>query len=420
MIKNIKKILYIGSIPPELGGLVSGGVATYCWQLAKLAKNYGYEVQILGNSRSQIQRDGIDIFPYVPTNNLFSKIISIAKGIRFYVTHYKVVRRKLSFLNLYQQLKVCYLANILHYHYKRYHPDILHFHSLGSWMTLSSVLLDINVPIIITHHGIAVAIKNLSQNTWPYETNRNLTIKMVKAVSNKADIIISPSKYAMQSLLETPLNLDPTKNQYVYLPINTFHLDINMTQARKILKLPLDKPIILFVGANHPFTIKGLDILMNVFKNNSTYQNDYYLVSVIDKINYQKIRKIFLPWIKLVSETSLKDLTLYYIASNALVVPSRHEAFCLVYLEALAHGLPIIGYKPSVEELQSKLKIPIGFGFNPCEDNQKILTEYINKLLLSSWNRNLIADTTKLCFNEQEHFKLINSIYEQYAISRKY
>jgi len=35
------RILYIGPTPPEFGGKESGGVATYCWELATQASKYG-------------------------------------------------------------------------------------------------------------------------------------------------------------------------------------------------------------------------------------------------------------------------------------------------------------------------------------------------------------------------------------------
>lgn len=48
--------------------------------------------------------------------------------------------------------------------------------------------------------------------------------------------------------------------------------------------------------------------------------------------------------------------------SSLLCVPSTSESFGIVYLEALACGIPVVGYAPVLMEIQTKLNTPIGVG----------------------------------------------------------
>ena len=48
--------------------------------------------------------------------------------------------------------------------------------------------------------------------------------------------------------------------------------------------------------------------------------------------------------------------------SSLLCVPSTSESFGIVYLEALACGVPVVGFAPTLSEIQHELGMPIGLG----------------------------------------------------------
>ena len=75
---NLKKpsILYIGPIPPEVGGQSAGGVATHAWQLARQASRGGYKVYILANTTSSFIRDGIHVIPSQPKSKLMMVFVN--------------------------------------------------------------------------------------------------------------------------------------------------------------------------------------------------------------------------------------------------------------------------------------------------------------------------------------------------------
>ncbi|MCI6655110.1 MAG: glycosyltransferase family 4 protein, partial [Clostridium sp.] len=103
-----------------------------------------------------------------------------------------------------------------------------------------------------------------------------------------------------------------------------------------------DKVNLLFVGRFDPQ--KGVDFLLKVFKD---YEEDLQHIHLwiigdnvvsdgkgIEKKNTDNIT--FLGWIP------HEELTAYYEACDAVIMPSRWEAFGLVAIEAMKYGKPVI------------------------------------------------------------------------------
>lgn len=106
------------------------------------------------------------------------------------------------------------------------------------------------------------------------------------------------------------------------------------------VKLPLGKINLLFVGRFDPQ--KGLDVLLHAF--NACHRQDLHLTIIgdnvvgggikIEKKNTDRIT--FLGWIP------HDKLASYYSACDAVIMPSRWEAFGLVAIEAMKYGKPVI------------------------------------------------------------------------------
>jgi len=408
------KILYAGAIPIQYGGLQDGGVAIYCWKLAFKAKQEGHNVIILGNTKNIGIGEGIQIYGYLLNKNI--KILFF----RFFCTLFLIIKnirnKHLNFLSFLEKIKLHFLASAFLLVYKQTKPDIIHLHSLSSFMSLACTLVSVNTPVIVTHHGIGVALQNItSEQDWPYEIPREKIKKIVKIVATKAKIIISPSRIALSSLTNT-IGVAPEKQKLIYHPLSFDSLSEKILNTKKQLYQELgispNKKILLFIALNHPLKIKGLDILIDTFKDYSSLKDLYHIVAIVDQNAYNILLKKKLSFLTLFPPLNHESLKKYYINADLFVMPSKHEGMSLVYLEALFFGLPIIGYKPLVEELNEVLKMTVGYGFDYHSETTKDLKNKIEAGLNLKLDITTIGHKLIQLFNWDNHFQQIEEIYK--------
>ena len=119
--------------------------------------------------------------------------------------------------------------------------------------------------------------------------------------------------------------------------------------ARRAVGLPVDRPVILFVGRIQP--LKGPDVAIRAL--GAMARRDAMLVIVGGASGLEGDREMQHAT-ALVDELGLADrvafvdpkphhiLSSYYRAADVVVVPSRSESFGLVALEAAACGIPVV------------------------------------------------------------------------------
>ncbi len=157
----------------------------------------------------------------------------------------------------------------------------------------------------------------------------------------------------------------PSKKKIVHLPLiidEKIFKPINKKTARRKLKLPLNKKIVVFVGRVE--WLKGCDILYSLAKSN---QDKLFMI-----IGQEK-NKIFseniLKNVLIVKPQQDKKLALYYNAADVCLLPSRVEGFGLVPREAMLCGTPAI-----VSDITALKSIPRAIvAKNTLEEMQKKL-----------------------------------------------
>jgi D-inositol-3-phosphate glycosyltransferase len=121
-------------------------------------------------------------------------------------------------------------------------------------------------------------------------------------------------------------------------------------QARRALQLPLDGPVLLFVGRLQP--AKGAEVAIRALEELSGWPEAVLLVvggpsGPEGEAHVQHLHELAAPLerngrVRFVGPQPHELLATYYRAADVCIVPSRSESFGLVALEAAACGTPVV------------------------------------------------------------------------------
>ena len=311
----------------DLGTQDTGGMSVYILETAKELAGKGHHIDIFTQHNAGHHEPVMQLFGNV-------RLIRLSGGTRRNIAKfalYKVLPRLFDELESFR-IKENIVYDVIHSHY--WISGVLGDKLRSSW----------NVHHLITYHTIG-AVKNLTCST---ENVPELRLASEKKLAKQCDRIIVPTQKDKEYL-----------RQYYDAPCENIRIvpcGVNFERfkpqdkifARRKLALPVDAPIILYVGRFAP--IKGLDRLFESFRQ-MTHPPNAVLVMVggdgersfmwqhlTEKAKALHIqdRLIF------AGRVDQKILPLYYSAADVLAVPSYYESFGLCALEALACGTSVV------------------------------------------------------------------------------
>ncbi|MFH1607966.1 MAG: glycosyltransferase family 4 protein [archaeon] len=213
-------------------------------------------------------------------------------------------------------------------------------------------------------------IINFIGNIWDITKLQNKSKNLFLFI--KKIFLAIPFIFAKKIIQPSPDLADKTKKYYPFTKSRVFHTPLivdeklfspkDKASARKKLKLPIKKDIILSVG--RVSYLKGSDILIELAKKNP---DKLFIIvgEIIDK-TYEKER---LPNLVLIHSVKGKELADYYNSADLFIFPSRIEAYGMVHREAMScetpsliSDIPALGLtehalksKPNAEEMQIQL-----------------------------------------------------------------
>jgi len=296
----------------------------------------------------------------------------------FYPTYFKLPN-KISY-------KTFYLFNSVDNLIKKekIHFDLIHAHfTFPSGYVAAKIKKKYNKKLVVTGHGFDVY-------DFPFKNAFN-KYKFINTL-NGCDYFITVSKKNMikaNSIINVKHKSEVIPNGFS----NNFKT-IPQIIARKKLKLPLNKKIILHVG-NYIIDIKNQINLIKAIKELLKVRDDFilYLVgSGKDELKIkQEINKLNLTkYVEIIGSKPHNEIPLWMSASNLLVLPSYFEGNPTVMFESLACGVPFIGTNVGgIKEIIISDK----YGFllkNPTD--YKRLASLINKGLNKKWNKTKIIN----------------------------
>ncbi|MFH1838564.1 MAG: glycosyltransferase [Candidatus Kuenenbacteria bacterium] len=218
-------------------------------------------------------------------------------------------------------------------------PNVIHLNNMMlSGLAALFVAKRKNIPVVFTNHRIP------EYKTFNFFIFKNLSWKYVRWFNNRCDLITAPSETVVSFLKQHGI----TKSITVSCGVDTKRFcPGNQNVAQKLLGLPNNIPIILFVG-RYSDPEKNIDLLIKageILKNNIY---DFRIVLVGFKlfkglkklINKSKIKNKIIE-MGFIPNNSNK-LLLVYQSADIFVIPSVFETQSIATLEALASGIPVI------------------------------------------------------------------------------
>ena len=296
------------------------------------------------------------------------------------------------------------------YEVYRFNPDLIHSHTtfgIGWEAVMSANFL--NIPLVGTHHGfLAEFLKHVKLD---YRIMKPLARRYLSFYYNRCDAVISPSvalvKELMQYKLRRPVHV-------LSNPVDLKYFSVNKTKEFLRKKFRLNKSVIIHFGRLS--YEKSTDLVLKAFAQILNWGIDAQLIIIGDGPERGKLeaigRKLNID--KSVEFTGTlrdNDLTERIAAGDFFVSASTIETQGLVFLEAMALGLPVIGVNAGgVPEYVDNGKN--GFIVEP--GNVRAIAEAMKKFIEHPELRDSFGQNAKECVKKYDAEIIVGEIEKVY------
>lgn len=207
-------------------------------------------------------------------------------------------------------------------------PDIVHAHFLKMGKAAMKVCQKKKLPLVLTEHSSFMNMEHLSKRVC----------KRASVIYSACNQLITVSQPLADNLLLT------TGCSSIVV-----HNIANIGVEKKALPQP-DSTSCLFVSAGNLLPRKGFDILIRAFSKALTIRQNIKLKIFGEGSEREKLEKMITEYslsssVCLMGKYVKEDLCGLFEDASAFVLSSRVETFGVVYIEAMALGLPVIATK---------------------------------------------------------------------------
>jgi glycosyltransferase involved in cell wall biosynthesis len=269
---------------------------------------------------------------------------------------------------------------------RAFRPDIIHNHHATSVFPEMVTALGERIPTVLTHHHFEPGVRLTSYASVIYPS------EFIK---------LSCSASAGRSL---PLHA------VIFNPVDpVFSVDTG--------ELPMRTKTLVFIGGIN--RRKGIMRVLHAYQLSRSLQG--YPLTVFGDGELMEAARAYVDAHHLpvrfcgwqpphVLRDALKQ-------ASGLVLPSQLESFGVAMAEALCCGAPIIGWGPTVRELESVLELPVGSPVEPVMQDAQELADNIMALLeeasfSEAW-RNQMSDRAREYFRVERYVERNLSIYHR-------
>lgn len=361
--------LIIGTLPARYRGIAAGGIATHIEGLIDSLHANGIKTYICYHKPFGIKH------PEVINSLKIEWLGAVLKGLVMLLFVKGYVVRRYSFKT---NVLIAYYYSTLSRFLKKNTPDFIHIHSLYNPATIALKWLKYSQKIIITDHGFW-----LDAN---YPVNKRL-IFLLQDNYAIASRIVYISDIALVQHQRAKLG---DLNKLVKISNPTFFSNYPHKLYSKIVN---DKKIIIFNGYKESLTTKGLSFLLETVHNNVYLNTHVRLLIICNNEAKEYIQNhVWNFEYEMFGRTKFEDILKMYAQADLLVVPSKFESFGLVYTEALAVGIPVVGYYAMIDEFRETLNLYIGESIDITREQTNDLAQKIIKCLDSSFDQESVRE----------------------------
>ncbi len=266
--------------------------------------------------------------------------------------------------------------------------DLVHGHYWVSGLVAHELQRKWGLPMVQMFHTLG-AMKNLvAKSGADREVEERMQIE--RQVMDWADRIIAATPLDKNQMLYC-YSADDGKIAVIPAGVDTDHFyPRDKAEVRRRLGLPLDTPILLFVGRIE--RLKGIDTLLEsaAVVSRTCAGRDLKVLIVggggQTPGENAEIRRIWQlhqdlnldDQVEFVGSKPQEMLPLYYSAADITVMPSHYESFGMVAVESMASGTPVIA--SNVGGLSYTVKDGVT-GYLVPEENHFALAEQVHHLL---------------------------------------
>jgi D-inositol-3-phosphate glycosyltransferase len=221
--------------------------------------------------------------------------------------------------------------------------DVLHGNYWLSGIAGHRLKHEIDLPLVMTFHTFA---RVKAQGGDPEPVSREDAESSIIGCTDAICVSCTEEERQFRSLYGTP----PGTIEIVAPGVeHAFFAPGEKRGARHALRLPIDVPVMLFVGRIQP--LKGLDVAVETLARLADRRARLVVVGGASgnegEAEVVRIRSLIESLgvanrVDFVAPQAHHMLSTYYRAADVVIVPSRSESFGLVALEAAACGVPVV------------------------------------------------------------------------------
>jgi len=293
------------------------------------------------NFRKGLEELGEEVFIFAPKYESATK--DTERILRFSSFRFSPNSYPLA-LPLSQKLKIIQSLNL----------DIIHSHHpylLGR--AAQDYAKKLNIPLVFSYHFRYEEFPEFS-HIFVFNLVEKYLAKTTQEYIKNCDAVISPSRFLKKRLEKWNKNVEVIPSGIDVAKFKNAHpADIKKRYG-------LRKDSVLLLTVSRISLEKNLDFLVEALADTLLHQNKVFLM-IVGRGNYKIVLKRFVKSLGIEDKVILTDavdyelLPSFYKAADIFVFPSKFETQGLVFLEAMASGLPIVALKtPFSEELTNR------------------------------------------------------------------